>query len=131
MLREILFVLIYFLCFIGLSVLGIKLSDERSNEMLGFALWGGLFYAASCFIPWIIINRLSLLIESSKLRYIGRFLAGLLVLYMFVILTSSSAGTMNLKICLAMHVIYILSFVFASASYAGNSTTETESEPGD
>ena len=129
MLKEIKFILIYFACFIGLPMLGIKLFDKNPNEMLGFVLWGGLFYAACCFIPWIIINKISLFIKSNILRYIARFFAGLLVLYLFIILVDSSAGTMDFRVCVGMHVVYTLSFIIASARYGINSSREVEPEP--
>lgn len=127
MLREIKFILIYFACFIGFSTLGIKLFEKHPDEMIAYVLWGDLFYAACCFIPWIIINKFSFFIKSNVFRQIVRFFAGLLTLRIFIAFMGGVAQG-NLKISLAINLIYTLSFLIASALYTDTPDSTVESE---
>lgn len=127
MLKEIKFILIYFMCFIGFSVVSIKLFDKNPDEMVAYVLWGDLFYAGCCFIPWIIINKFSFFIKSNWLRQIVRFFAGLLTLRIFIAFMGGVARG-NLKILLAINIIYTLSFLIASAGYTGSRDIPIEAE---
>lgn len=128
MIKEIRFIVLYFGCFIGISMIAIRMYDDHPNEMLGFALWGGIAYAAAGFIPWIIINRLSLSIDDNKLRYVIRFVSGLAVMYLLIFLTNRNLN-MDTGILIAINVIYILSFVIASIGYtSGNQNLQSDQE---
>lgn len=128
MLRELRFILIYFGCFIGSSMLLILLIDGRPSEMLGFALWGGILYAATCCLTWVLINKLAAFIRIAALRYIARFLAGLMVLYLIMIFGGSDPSHANSGVLAGIHAIYTLSFVVASANYNRVRAVITESD---
>lgn len=128
MLRELRFILIYFGCFIGSSMLLTLLIDGRPTEMLGFVLWGGLLYTATCCLTWVLINRLAAFIGSRVIRYIARFLAGFTVLSVVITFAGGGGSHANIGVLVAIQAIYILSFVLASANYNRIKVAETESD---
>jgi len=127
MLKEIKFILIYFGCFIGMSMLATIVADGRPTEMLGFVLWGNIAYALAGFIPWIIINRLSLLINSNLLRYVIRFVIGLVVMCLLISIVNPGSS-IHPGVFLGVTIIYILSFVIASIGYTANSSASLQDE---
>ena len=127
MLKEIKFLLIYFGCFIGMSMAATIVADRHSTEMLGFVFWGDVAYAAAGFIPWIIINRLSSLLASAILRYVIRFVSGLVVIFLLVSL-ANPGSSINNRVFLGINIIYILSFVIASKGYTARKTITQKDE---
>jgi len=107
----------------------ILLIDGRPTEMLGFALWGGILYTVTCCLTWVIINKLAVFIGNQLIRYLTRFLAGLMVLY--IMMTIGSGGDLShahTGVLVGMHAIYILSFVLASANYNHIKAAVTEGD---
>jgi len=128
MLREIKFLLVYFGCFSGMSMVTTLVVDGHATEMLGFVLWGNIAYAAAGFIPWVIINRLSSLLGNALLRYVIRFVSGLVVMYLLVAI-ASPGSSINPGVFLGITVIYILSFIIASIGYtSGNQNLQSDQE---
>ena len=106
----------------------ILLIDGRPSEMLGYALWGGILYAATCCLTWVLINKLAAFIRMPALRYIARFLAGLMVLYLIMIFGGGDLSHSNTGVLAGMHAIYTLSFVLASANYNRVKAVVTEGD---
>lgn len=65
------FILTYNFCFIVLAVLSVIVFDNSpasgKNEMVGFVLWGCVFYALIAYISWGVIDRLTSKIVNTKL----------------------------------------------------------------
>jgi hypothetical protein len=124
------FILTYNFCFIVLAVLSVIVFDNSpasgKNEMVGFVLWGCVFYALIAYISWGVIDRLTSKIVNTKLWLIVRFFSGLLILhllsflgggFLLMSLVTGNPRYGNFNISLGIHIIYIISFSIASIGY--------------
>jgi hypothetical protein len=112
MLRMIIKLLVFYALFIGMAMGGIYVFDNRPNEMLGFALWGGVLYALISIAPWIylsgrFVNKIDDVNPNTKEWFIG-----LIIFSVFLLI--ASAGTGEPLIFIYAVVNYNLSFLLAT-----------------
>ena len=109
MLKQIIQLLIFYVLFIALSMGTIYIFDDKPNEMLGFALWGGIMYAVISFAPWLYMNLLIAKRPIDNNRNTKQWFAGLVILDVFAFFASAGSG--KILIFIAMQIIYTASFL--------------------
>lgn len=103
---------VFYVLFIGIAMACIFIFDNRPNEMLGFALWGGIMYALISVAPWLYVNSLIIKKVDDVNRNTKQWFAGLIILGVFIFFAAAGGG--KPLIFLATVVIYTVSFLLAT-----------------
>ena len=114
------FLITYYATFVSLSLVFILF--DGSKEMFGYVVWFHLIYFGIGSVGWLFIN---MLIKSlSTFSIVAKFLSGLLVLNLIVMIFSNEAPSLillglgnkysNYWVNFFLHVLFLASFLIAS-----------------